>query len=111
MVGSGSNAILVVGLSGFKNDPATSVTFGAKPLARVGNRLGFRNVNVELWDLLNHRALAPRHPLLAPQPSPSLLPVTISWPGAQFHNSMSGALERSPRPMMVDPRELLVRLQ
>jgi len=52
-VGSGSNGILIVGLSGFKNDPATSVTFGARSLSRVGNRLGFANVNVELWSLLD----------------------------------------------------------
>jgi hypothetical protein len=52
-VGSGSNGILIVGLSGFKNAPATSVTFGTKSLSLVGNHLGYANVNVELWSLLS----------------------------------------------------------
>jgi hypothetical protein len=52
-VGSGSNGILIVGLSGFKNDPASSVTFGTKSLSLVGNHVGYANVNVELWSLLN----------------------------------------------------------
>jgi len=74
-VGSGSNGILIVGLSGFKNDPATSVTFGPKSLSRVGNHLGSANVNVELWSLLNPTSAC------APSPPPCTATVTVTTTG------------------------------
>ncbi len=73
-VGTGSNGILIVGLSGYKNAPATSVTFGSKLLSRVGNHLGFSLVNVELWVLLNpSSACAP-----SPPPCKAMVTVTIT---------------------------------
>ncbi len=77
-VGTGSNGILIVGLSGFKNDPATSVTFGPKSLSRVGNRLGFANVNVELWDLLNPSSAC------APAPAPCTATVSVTITGGNI---------------------------
>ena len=77
-VGVGNNGILIVGLSGFKNDPATSVTFGPKPLSRVGNHLGFANVNVELWALLNPSSAC------APSPPPCTATVTVTITGGNI---------------------------
>ena len=77
-VGSGSNGILIVGLSGFKNDPATSVTFGTKSLSLVGNHLGFANVNVELWALLNPSSAC------APSPPPCTATVTVTITGGNI---------------------------
>ena len=74
-VGVGSNGILIVALSGFKNDPATSVTFGAESLSRLGNLLGSSNVNVELWALLNPSSAC------APSPPPCPATVTVTTTG------------------------------
>ena len=71
-VGTGSDGILIVGLSGFKNNLATSVTFGAKSLSRLGNRFGYSNVNVELWALLNPSSAC------APSPPPCTATVTVT---------------------------------
>lgn len=53
-VGSGSNGILIVGVSIFGSSPApvTSVRFGAASLSRLGSHLAGA-VNVELWSLLD----------------------------------------------------------
>ena len=77
-VGAGSNGILIVGLSGFKNDPATSVTFGPKSLSRVGSHPGFANVNVELWALLNPSSAC------APSPPPCTATVTVTITGGNI---------------------------
>jgi len=77
-VGLGSNGILIVGLSGFKNDPATSVTFGTKSLSRVGIHPGFANVNVELWALLSPSSAC------APLPPPCTATVTVTITGGNI---------------------------
>lgn len=77
-VGTGSNGILIVGLSGFKNDPATSVTFGPKSLSLLGNRLGSSNVNVELWALLNPSGAC------APSPPPCTAAVAVTITGGNI---------------------------
>jgi hypothetical protein len=53
-VGSGSNRILIVGLSSSVSASPPSVTFGAASLTLLGNHAdAFTNVQVELWSLLN----------------------------------------------------------
>ncbi|MGP8070720.1 MAG: hypothetical protein ACLP5V_12600 [Candidatus Bathyarchaeia archaeon] len=54
-VGSGSNGILLVGLSHDTRFTASSVTFGATPLTLIGDHFG-SFVHVELWALLNPTA-------------------------------------------------------
>ena len=51
-VGSGSNGILLVGLSHDTRFTASSVTFGATPLTLIGDHFG-SFVHVELWALLS----------------------------------------------------------